>query len=992
MKTKHLLYVFCYIIWMVPLNPVLCNGNYSKSVVITQRSELIHVSTDQIVPNQDAGNTNPEKHKKSQLNRKDIQTDMTWIEMGPDNFSGRTRALIIDKDNPGIIYAGAVDGGLWRSSTGGLSWNKVLYTGDAVIPWQNMCITCLYQASNGDIYFGTGEIFQGSPGYSKGSGIWKSTKAIDSDHNNFIRLLSTSGPTYEYVSRIAADIENPQTVYASTSHGLMVSPDGGANWGLANGTPALLSTDVKTGTGGLVVSEINASTYISHDEGLTFESNNTLWPNSPGGRLEFAIAPSDPDYIYCQAAKPNGNLLNIFQSTDNGETWTVIGPGVGPNGENSDFNPLETQGICADVIAVFPNDPQKIIVGGHIMWIWSNNYWEQISETTGAYFVPDGQHVITIHPDYQNNHTLYVGTDVGIYFTDNTDLIFSCLNRNYNTVQFTSVCTDGEGYTAGGSDHNGTLYFSFGENNQMDATKIKNGNGGNCEMSVLDPRVTFASSSFGSLKRSIEKGMNFDDPNNPVGKYFFNNRILNKYWNGLTSIIGKSDTVVAKNTPFRLWESFNDEQSIDSVTFINTVANMLLPDWELFFTDFNLYHSNFTWDTTMVKNPNGDFVVTTHITYLPGETIYASSKIDNRKLPYLLTVSLLPGDYVRVKDVVQAVLAMGFKGNVWITRKSLDFTISTNLPWYPIIKPDLEIGMVSNLEFSADGNYLFFSSDSSLYRASNILYARTDTAMAATLSDINPVVNYAQVIDVIKIMTFDHTIKSIAVDPTDPENLLVTLGDWGYSDYIKYSTNAVTSNNPTFVSKQGDLPVMQVYSSILGWNDGNRAIIGTEYGVFITEDITSSSPVWQDENINGMQNVPVLMLRQQLFTNNGEHGVSNQGVIYAATFGRGIFRSETFRGPAAIDELPVASAKSLVMVFPNPAKDIAYIRITLPLRSDVNITLCDIFGKTIKSVNFLNRQAGIQNLGLDIRNCAKGVFIARVTTSYSTAAAKFIVE
>ena len=42
---------------------------------------------------------------------------LTWTELGPDNVGGRCRAILFDKNNPSIMYAGGVSGGLWRSTT-----------------------------------------------------------------------------------------------------------------------------------------------------------------------------------------------------------------------------------------------------------------------------------------------------------------------------------------------------------------------------------------------------------------------------------------------------------------------------------------------------------------------------------------------------------------------------------------------------------------------------------------------------------------------------------------------------------------------------------------------------------------------------------------------------------------------------------------------------------------------------------------------------------
>src|SRR6185295_14325890 len=79
--------------------------------------------------------------------------DIQWEENGPDNVGGRTRAVLWDKNNPGVVFAGGVSGGLWKSSNNGDSWTRI--QGDFSVN----TVSCIAQASNGDIYFGTGEAF-----------------------------------------------------------------------------------------------------------------------------------------------------------------------------------------------------------------------------------------------------------------------------------------------------------------------------------------------------------------------------------------------------------------------------------------------------------------------------------------------------------------------------------------------------------------------------------------------------------------------------------------------------------------------------------------------------------------------------------------------------------------------------------------------------------------------------------------------------------------
>ncbi len=49
---------------------------------------------------------------------------LNWVERGPGNVGGRTRALIVDPDDPTLetIWAGSVSGGLWKTTDGGRSW------------------------------------------------------------------------------------------------------------------------------------------------------------------------------------------------------------------------------------------------------------------------------------------------------------------------------------------------------------------------------------------------------------------------------------------------------------------------------------------------------------------------------------------------------------------------------------------------------------------------------------------------------------------------------------------------------------------------------------------------------------------------------------------------------------------------------------------------------------------------------------------------------
>ena len=95
---------------------------------------------------------------------------MSWSEHGPDNIGGRTRAILIDKDDSLLIYAGSVSGGLWKSTLSGTTWSKVEAFDE------NLGISSMCQTDDGKIYVATGHSAElsggtGGTGYN-GNGVY----------------------------------------------------------------------------------------------------------------------------------------------------------------------------------------------------------------------------------------------------------------------------------------------------------------------------------------------------------------------------------------------------------------------------------------------------------------------------------------------------------------------------------------------------------------------------------------------------------------------------------------------------------------------------------------------------------------------------------------------------------------------------------------------------------------------------------------------------
>lgn len=833
---------------------------------------------------------------------------LVWEESGPDNVGGRTRALLIDKNNPNIMYAGGVAGGLWKSTTAGLSWHKVDDHFD------NLAVASICQAANGDIYFGTGEGMYYNSGTGtggiQGHGIWKSTDGTTFTHLSSTWSDASSQSAFVNVNKMAADPVNPDRIYAATRLGLRNSDDGGISWYNPT-TSASTSSDVKVGSDGTVIASVGNKAYVSPN------GNNGTFVRNPAGtnqiswnadRLEFAFAPSDPNYIYCQSAQYNTTV--VYQSTDKGLTWTKIGDGSA----SETFNPLGDQGTYDNTIAVFPNDRGKIILGGQFgLWLGEsfNENWsfEQISwwslNNSSPYYVHADQHTIVFHPT--DPDIVFIGSDGGLSRSLDGASTFTNVNKNYNVTQFYSVGYSVNGSLIGGTQDNGSLYINPYTLAPKAAIELTGGDGGYSAFSQLNPDVAYTTLYYGTVYL------------NHIGH--------------LTELSFQSPSGGSFVTPIALWESFNDTHSTDTIFFVAA----------------------------------RDYAV--------NDTVMVVSKHQSRKIITVLDNPLNEGETLSVLDYYQGLLAVGYNGGVALSRDA-NYMGSGAKWYYPISS-----GNVGTLSISKDGNYIYYADGGNIYRASNVLNARNQASMLQISKKL--------------IGSFSQIITDIAIDPQNPENVVVTLGNYGNSTYVYYSSNAATTNSSTgnFISVQGNLPAMPVYSAMINWNTSQTVILGTEYGVFSTTNISASPVVWSAES-NGMPASPVFMVRQQIFENffdEGNTGVQNHGFIYAATHGRGLFHSKSLKGPTAIGDVSQTMTNNSITIFPNPSTDYFFIDLTSFENKNATLKIYDLKGNAIKEIS-INSLEICSDYKVTLANYSPGVYYVSVTSGNNNAVKKLILQ
>jgi hypothetical protein len=257
--------------------------------------------------------------------------------MGPP-AGGRIASVVGIAGDPSTYYLGNASGGVWKSTDGGQTFSPIFDEQDVA------AIGALAVAPSDpkQVWAGTGEAWVIRDSDVMGDGVYKSTDAgatwkhvgLEATGRIGRIIVHPTNPNIAFVCAIGR-VTGPQQ-----DRGVFKTTDGGATW------QKVLFVNQDTGCSGLTMDAkdpnvlvagtwqvvmhtwgefsggAGSGVYKSTDGGSTWKKIETGLPRSPYGKVDVAIAPSNPQRVY--ALIQTANQGSLWRSDDGGNTFAVV--------------------------------------------------------------------------------------------------------------------------------------------------------------------------------------------------------------------------------------------------------------------------------------------------------------------------------------------------------------------------------------------------------------------------------------------------------------------------------------------------------------------------------------------------------------------------------------------------------------------------------------------------------------------------------------------
>ena len=366
---------------------------------------------------------------------------LQWRNVGPSR-GGRSTAVTGDPTQPLVFYFGSVNGGVWKTSNAGQSWENIT---DGVSDISSVGAITVAPSDANVIWVGTGE---GKPreDLTYGTGVYRSTdggktwthRGLGNAHQITTLRVHPTDPDIAYVGALG------HAFGPSPDRGVYRTRDGGENW------TRVLFIDDRTGAADISIDVNNprilyasmwkfqrtpwgmnagagrSGLWKSTDGGdhwtaLTF---NPGMPRGLIGKIGVSVSPANSDRVYANI-EVQDSLGGVFRSDNGGDTWTRT------NGDQRFvIRPYYYMSITADpenenTLYLMNLSVHRSIDGGktftairvphgdtHIMWVDPNNPNRLINGNDGGATVSlDGGRTWSSQDNQPTSQFYHVTTD-----------------------------------------------------------------------------------------------------------------------------------------------------------------------------------------------------------------------------------------------------------------------------------------------------------------------------------------------------------------------------------------------------------------------------------------------------------------------------------------------------------------------------------------------------------------------------------------------------
>ncbi len=507
---------------------------------------------------------------------------LKWRNIGPDR-GGRSLAIAGSASRPDEYWFGAVGGGLWKTTDGGLNWSPVT---DGQLGSSSVSAVGVAESNPDVVYIGMGETeLRGN--IMQGDGVYRT--ADGGKTWSHVGLANTQA-----IARVRVDPKNPDRVFvAALGHpygpnperGVFRTLDGGKTW-----TRVLFESD-SAGAEDLVIDPSNPNTlyastwqvyrtpwkmwgggphsklFKSTDGGdhWTDLTKNPGMPDPPIGKIGITVSAADPNRLY---AIVEANEGGVFRSDDGGKTWA----------RTNDERKIRQRHFYYSRIYADPKDPNTV---------YALNTSLYRSTDGGKTFdriraVPHGdQHDLWIAPN--DPQRLASSNDGGGTISTNGGKTWT--EQDFPTAQLYHITTtsDVPYHVCGAQQDNSTVCVPSSDWDNMQARgpnhgwyyDVGGGESGYITQSPTDPNVFYAGSQGALLTRYDRSNGQFRDIQ-PNPRFFSGEpaSALPERWQWTFPIVfSPVDSTAMYTTSQHVWKTTDDGQTWKKISPDLTLAD-----------------------------------------------------------------------------------------------------------------------------------------------------------------------------------------------------------------------------------------------------------------------------------------------------------------------------------------------------------------------------------------------------------------------------------